>query len=128
MSGDSDMSILLSAIGALLLLALAARSGARPSGRRLTEAEIRALAAAAGFLGHDLDVAVRIAMRESGGDPHARALTPREDSRGLWQINTRVWREWNPDSLYDPELNARAAYTIWSREGWRPWSTYRPGE
>jgi hypothetical protein len=128
MSRDSDMSILLSAIGALLLLALAARSGSRPSRRRLTRDEIRALAAMAGFRDHDLDLAVEIAMRESGGDPNARALTPREDSRGLWQINTKVWKEWNPDSLYDPELNARAAYTIWCREGWRPWSTYRPGE
>jgi hypothetical protein len=47
-----------------------------------------------------------IVMYESGGSTTARAVTPSEDSRGLFQVNTYAYPEANGIKLYDPEYNA----------------------
>ncbi len=85
------------------------------------------LAAGAGFSGNDLDVAVAVAMAESGGNPDA--YNP-EGSYGLWQIYLPDHPEFAGWNLFDPPTNARAAYQVYAKAGGRftPWSTYRPGK
>jgi hypothetical protein len=74
------------------------------------------------------DYAITIARRESG-------LNPRADNNfccyGLFQIYYRVHASWLADlginsaqDLFDPYKNTLAAYTLWSRSGWSPWSTH----
>ena len=78
--------------------------------------------------GEPLVLAVSIALAESGGNPLAHALTSREDSRGLWQINVRAHPTRADDNLYDPRVNAQAMAEISSGgTNWRPWSTYTNG-
>jgi hypothetical protein len=94
---------------------------------------ILALAANAGFQGNDLATAVAIALAESGGNPSIigdQTLAPtRGPSIGLWQINIGVAA--NPQyanvNLQDPETNANAAFDIYSRRGFRDWTTYGNG-
>lgn len=95
-------------------------------GRRLTLAELRALALQVGF--PDPALAAAIAMAESGGDPFARNLTAREQSYGLWQVNVLAHPEYHPLELGDPLTNAQAAYAISQRgTNWTPWSAYTHG-
>lgn len=72
------------------------------------------------------DIALAIAMAESGLNLDAHN-TSGEDSRGLWQINVAPdanpqYASWN---LYDPDLNAQAAFEISSGGTyWCPWSVF----
>ena len=80
-----------------------------------------------GDLGSDVvDMMVRIAKLESGGNTAATNLTGRDRSYGLLQVN--IHPEANPDlagmDLNDPEENARAARIIYDRQGPQAWSTY----
>jgi len=50
-----------------------------------------------------------IAMNESGLNPKAHALTSREDSRGLFQINVNAHPQFKNNSLYNPTVNAKIA-------------------
>jgi hypothetical protein len=118
----------------LLVLALLASGQAAPrkpraraDARRLSGADLRTLARNAGF--PDPRVAAAIAMAESTGDPRARNVTPREDSRGLWQINVKAHKRFADADLYDPQVNARAAFDV-SRGGstFRDWSTFTSGK
>lgn len=95
---------------------------------RLTADQIAAVAAGAGFTGDALITAVAVALAESSGNTRARFATTREDSRGLWQINTKAHPNWSPERLYEPGYNAAAAYSI-SAGGtsWSPWSAYTSG-
>jgi hypothetical protein len=94
---------------------------------------ILALAANAGFQGNDLATAVAIVLAESGGNPSIigdQTLAPtRGPSIGLWQIN--IGSAANPQyanvNLQDPETNANAAFDIYSRRGFRDWTTYGNG-
>jgi LysM repeat protein len=73
-----------------------------------------------------LNVAVKVAMAESGGNTDAHNPYG-EDSRGLWQINVRAHGSpWG--NLYDPVTNAKAMCDI-SKGGtsWGPWTTYTKG-
>lgn len=94
----------------------------------------------AGFRGEDLVTMVAIAMAESAGNPNAR-YNPNggtgEDSYGLWQINMDPsYRDGrlkqlgltDPKQLWDPNVNAKAAKTIWGSQGWGAWSTYTSGK
>jgi hypothetical protein len=92
----------------------------------LTDAQLAIHAARAGWRGGDLVVAVAVAMAESGGDPNAHA-TVGEDSRGLWQMNVRAHPDLEGKNLYDPQVNADAAYALWKRSGWGPWSAHNNG-
>lgn len=87
----------------------------------------------AGFPETELATADRIIYRESTCRPDAiNSGDPNGGSHGLFQING-IWLNWflpdrgiawSPDDLYDPVRNAAAAYAIWERSGWHPWSTY----
>lgn len=50
-----------------------------------------------------------IMQAESGGNPQARAVTDREDSRGLFQINLPVHPQYTGLDLFDPAVNAEIA-------------------
>lgn len=83
---------------------------------QLTEAQLEALLAEAGFPRETWAKAKAVAWCESKWSPGA---TGAQGERGLWQIHPR----WHPDSTYDPLGNARAAYRI-SGGGydWSAWS------
>ena len=65
-----------------------------------------------------------IALAESGGNTDAHALTSREDSRGLWQINARAHPELAGGNLYDARTNARAAKAVYDKQGYGAWSVF----
>lgn len=92
------------------------------------DSDVARAAARAGWRGTDLTVAIAVALAESGGNPAAHA-TVGEDSRGLWQINVSpaAHPELASQNLYDPDTNAAAAYGIWKRSGWGPWSAHNNG-
>jgi lysozyme-like protein/excreted virulence factor EspC (type VII ESX diderm) len=103
----------------------------------LSPTQIAEYAHDAGFRGHDLTVAVAVALAESGGDPRAHNPVPPDDSYGLWQINMlgslgpARRGEFDLDSnreLFDPKENAQAAWEISGRgDSFGPWTTYTNG-
>ncbi|MGI5224302.1 D-alanyl-D-alanine carboxypeptidase family protein [Actinoallomurus sp. CA-142502] len=103
----------------------------------LTPRRIAQQAYDAGFRGSALATAVAVALAESGGDPHAHNAVPPDDSYGLWQVNMigslgpdrrRAFHLKSDAALFDPAVNARAAWSI-SGQGtsFQPWSTYTNG-
>lgn len=103
---------------------------------KLSASEIASVAKAAG-LATDVDIAVAIALAESGGNTQAHNALPPDDSYGLWQINMlgsmgpqrrrQLGISRNSD-LYDPATNARAMMMISNGgKNWRPWTTYTRG-
>ena len=94
-------------------------------GKGLTRAQIRSYVDHFGFA--QPDVAVAIALAESGGVPNALGdiRDGKPISFGLWQINTRAHPQWSRDELMDPRRNAEAAFAL-SRGGtdWSAWSTW----
>jgi Lysozyme like domain len=91
----------------------------------LSAAQIQGYAAAAGFSGADLATAVAIALAESSGDPSA--INP-EGSYGLWQIYLPMHPEFAGVNLLDPQANAAAAFSVYSKaHGFGPWSTFNSG-
>lgn len=73
-----------------------------------------------------LTIAVAIAAAESGWNPAAHYVTAREDSRGLWQINVKAHPWGLSTDLFDPQINAAAAFRVYSEAGnkFTPWSAY----
>lgn len=101
------------------------------SSNRLSAADIAGYAGNAGFSGPDLQVAVAVALAESGGDPGITgdlAITP-GGSVGLWQINLKAHPQYTAVQLADPQANANAAYAVYAAAGnsFQPWSTYKSG-
>lgn len=104
----------------------------------LSASDIKGYAKAAGFSGKDLDIAVAVALAESGGNTKAHNDKPPDDSYGLWQINMlgKMGRDRQKEfklasysDLYDPDRNAKAAYSIWKSQGWaKGWTTYSNGK
>ncbi len=103
----------------------------------LSPAQIAEYAHQAGFRGHDLTVAVAVALAESGGDTRAHNSVPPDDSYGLWQVNMigglgparrdEFGLEANRE-LFDPAENARAAWEISGHgRSFEPWTTYTNG-
>jgi len=89
-------------------------------------AQLQQLAANVGFSGDDLATAVAIALAESGGNPNATG--DNGTSYGLWQIHWTVHPEFDKTRLFDPQYNANAAYSIYSRRGsFADWTTYKTG-
>jgi hypothetical protein len=90
---------------------------------KLSLSELRDLAERHGF--PDPDTAAAVAMAESAGDAKAVGDLHLGISHGLWQINLRAHPEYAHADLFDPDTNARAAFSI-SQGGtnWRPWSTF----
>jgi hypothetical protein len=102
-------------------VASSASSSAIPKGTTLSGVEVARVAYEAGFRGQALIDWVGIAMRESHGNSLAHNPKPPDDSFGLWQIN--MLGALGPDrikkfglkakeDLYDPRVNARAAYEM----------------
>lgn len=107
-----------------------------PNATILTPAQIAYYAQTAGFDGQDLNIAVAIALAESGGNPNiynpetaAAGGTPQgEGSYGLWQIYLKDHPEYASDNLYDPQTNANDAYELYSKAGgFSPWATFNSG-
>jgi len=102
---------------------------------KLAIPQLIGLASGAGFSGDDLVTAVAIALAESGGDP--QAYNPEQSagaaqgrgSFGLWQIYLTAHPEFAGQNLLDPQVNAAAAYAVYSAAGasFRPWSTFESG-
>lgn len=98
-----------------------------PAGKG-TVGRVARVAYDAGCRRDGLVTATAVAMAESHGHPTARLVTPREDSRGYWQINTYAYPTWARRNLYDPATNARAMYAISGGcRDWRAWSTWQHG-
>lgn len=103
--------------------------------RILTPQEIAFYAYRAGFRGQALNIAVAVAMAESGGNPvaynpeSAAGTKPGSGSRGLWQIYGTAHPWANTPQIFDPQLNANAAFRVFREAGnsFRPWSTYNQG-
>lgn len=101
----------------------------------LSDTQIAQLAYKAGFRGQALNVAVAIALAESGGNtnaynPELAAGTPKNSgSRGLWQIYGVAHPEYNNAAAFNPLVNAQAAFKVFKEAGNRftPWSTYNAG-
>lgn len=75
----------------------------------------------AGFRGQTLTTFTALGLAESEGNPHAHNYSDatKDDSYGLWQINyygnlrdSRTQDYGPPESLYDPNANAQAAYKM----------------
>lgn len=94
---------------------------------------------AAGFRGEALVTMVAIAGAESGFDSQAHNPNAGtgDNSYGLWQINMlgnlgperrRQFGISSDDELFDPSVNARAAYLVSGGGGkFSPWSVYKSG-
>lgn len=91
-------------------------------GYALSPVDLYQLALDAGFPSDKAVQMAAIALRESGGDPSAYNGTPPDDSYGLWQINMYGYlgparmAEFgltDKSQLFDPGVNAAAAYQIW---------------
>lgn len=95
--------------------------------------ELVTLAENAGFSGNDAQTAAAIALAESSGNPNAynpeaAANAPQGlGSYGLWQIYLNAHPEFNGQNLYDPNINASAARSVWKDAGnsFSPWSTFK---
>jgi Lysozyme like domain len=99
-------------------------------GGNLSTSDIMGYAAAAGFSGSDLNVAVAVALAESSGNPAAVGDTNIPGgSVGLWQINLKAHPEFAGQDLTDPQTNADAAFAVYSAAGnsFAPWSTFKSG-
>ena len=97
-------------------------------GPDLTIARIGTVAAAAGFSGSGLVMAIAVALAESGGNPTATNLDSNGTvDRGVWQINS-VHPEYSASCDYKPSCAAGAAFSI-SAGGtnWGAWVTYQHG-
>ncbi|AGZ41521.1 hypothetical protein AFR_16195 [Actinoplanes friuliensis DSM 7358] len=83
----------------------------------------------AGFREQGLQLAVQVALAESGCNPAAtNRNTNNSVDYGLWQVNNRAHPQWTPSQLLDPQTNANAAWSISGRGGnWRPWVAYTSG-
>lgn len=99
----------------------------------LSARQIAVVAQRAGFTGHNLVIAVAVALAESGGNASAHGDVAIGGSFGLWQVFCKAHPDLippdDPDSVtwYDPYQNARWAYEISGGSYWRPWSTYKHG-
>ncbi len=60
-----------------------------------------------------------VMMEESAGNPNAHANTSTEDSRGLFQINIKANPQYANKNLFDPEVNARIAFSDFINPVWQ---------
>jgi len=114
-----------------------------PSGKKFTVGQLKELALSVGFNEKNASIAAAVAMAESSGyssnDTIKSGLYARtgETSYGLWQIN--MTGDLGPDrikkfglssykDLYDPVINARAAFKLSGGSNWGPWTTYDNGK
>ena len=102
----------------------------------LSDAQLANVARQGGFPDSEIPLAVAIAKAESSGNPraHNTNASTGDNSYGLWQINMigamgpdrrKALGLTSNDQLFDPVVNAKAAYFIRKRQGWSAWSTYK---
>jgi len=96
---------------------------AAPPANTYSKAEVEAIIRSV-FPAEEADEAVRIATRESNLVPTVRNWC----CYGLFQIYFQMNKKTlaaigvtSPEQLYDPTINAQAAYAIFQRNGWAPW-------
>ena len=106
---------------------------------RLSPERVAQLAYDAGFRGRDLDVAVAVALAESGGDPRVHGDVGIQDrtwgpSVGLWQIRSLhadrgTGRARDELANAKPAVNARHARAVWRERGgsFAPWAAFTNG-
>jgi hypothetical protein len=103
----------------------------------LSRSQLTGLAQSVGFTGNDVNIAVAVALAESGGNPGAHNSTPPDDSYGLWQINMlgslgpsrrKKFGILANTDLFRPATNAKAAKIIHGESGWKAWTTYTSGK
>ena len=95
---------------------------------QLTEAEMRAVLAEAGWPGAEVPNALRVSYCESRWSVYATngvdnglfgmSSAPNATLRGGWLT---YWG-FSEEQTFDPVVNATAALWTWQRSGWGPWS------
>ncbi len=102
----------------------------------LSRSQLTGLAQSVGFKGNDVNIAVAVALAESGGNPGATNMKGRDNSYGLWQINMKgslgpdrrkKFGINNDTDLLRPAINAKAAKIVHGESGWGAWTTYTDG-
>lgn len=75
------------------------------------------------------ELAAAVALAESGGSPFIYN-TYKAGHFGLFQISRSAWPEFfagGSDQWADPRANARKAYEIYQKQGWRAWQGFTDG-
>lgn len=101
-------------------------------------AQMAAIAKNAGFSDKTALIMGGIAMAESSGNPmaHNTNAATGDNSYGLWQINMlgdmgpsrrKSFGISSNSELFNPAVNAKAAYKIYQSQGLNAWSTYKNG-
>lgn len=86
---------------------------------------------AAYFPASEVERALCIMAKESGGNPNAK--NPRSSASGLFQHLARHWGErssaagWGGASIWNPEANIAVAAWLQRTGGWTHWSPYNRG-
>lgn len=99
-----------------------------PTTGTLTPKQIGLYAINAGFGATSLQIAIAIALAESGGNIGAtHRNSDGTTDYGVWQINSSH-ASYVPAQLLTPAYNASAAYNIsGAGSNWNPWATYNSG-
>lgn len=107
------------------------------NGQTLKVAEMVKIAKEAGFNDNEAAVMGAIGAAESSGNTRAFNGQGRDKSYGLWQINMlgdmgparrAQFGIQNDEELFDPKINAKAAYTLYKQRGnFDDWSAYKNG-
>lgn len=101
-----------------------------------TQATAAALARSVGFSAPVAEIMGAIAMGESSGIPTKHNPVPPDNSYGLWQINMlggmgperrKLFGISSNEDLFNPRVNAQAAFTIYKMQGLRAWTVYTNG-
>lgn len=109
------------------------------SSTTLSRDELAKIASDVGFKGNDVEIAVAVALAESGGNrlAHNQNAATGDDSYGLWQINMigklgpdrrKAFNIKSNDALFIPAINGHAAKKIHASQGWEGWTTYTNGK
>lgn len=94
----------------------------------LSPAQIAGYASAAGFTGSQVLIMTAIALGESGGRTDiTHANKDGSTDYGVWQINSVHSDILATGNWSDPAANARMAYAVWKKQGYRAWSVYKSG-
>ena len=106
--------------------------------RVLGYSELVSLAKGAGFNQEQAVTMAAIAMGESRGRTNAHNPNAKtgDDSYGLWQINMlgkmgperrKLFNIQSNEDLWDPAVNAKAAYKLYQMQGFGAWTVYKSG-